>query len=367
MSRTRDRKTEKLQESNTIENYRKIERLSYSDLKVFAKDKKSYYYLKVLKDPDTIEKEEKKKAESPYIKMGNIIDIKLTDPNNFDNLFIKTSASVPTGQMLTLTNFLFEFTLRDTDDKGVIISNFSDRFTEAYEALKQENGGSLKSGEEKFLERFGKEALDYFQEKLNSIGKIIITSDEEMKAEAIVENLRNSIGTKEEVNWQHKVIKYPILFDVYDVPMKAELDQIRFDHNSKKIYLDDYKTSSFIDTWQWEYLDSYYFIQAALYYFGATQHFSEHPEYKNYTIVPEFNFIVSDYNNYQKPLKYVVEEINLQNAWNGFKVGNKKYKGILQLMDELKFSTENNLWDMSVENFKNKGKVIIPTFESIEI
>jgi hypothetical protein len=366
MSRTRDRKTEKLKEANIIENYRQIERLSYSDLKLFGKDKKQYYYLKVLKDPDVIEKEEKKKAESPYIKMGNLIDIKLTDPDNFDNLFIKTSASVPTGQMLTLTNFLFDYTLRDTDDKGVIISNFSDRFTEAYEALKTENGGSLKSGEEKFLERFGKEALDYFQEKLNSIGKTIITADEEMKAEAIVESLKTSIGTREEVNWQHKVTKYPILFDVYGVPMKCELDEIRFEHTKKLIYLDDYKVSSFIDTFQWNYLDDGYYLQAPLYYFAAVQHFNDHPEYKDYTVVPEFNFIVSDYNNYQRPLIYKVTEDNLHGAWNGFKVGNKKYKGILQLMEELKFSTENNLWDMSVENFRNKGKVIIPNFEIIE-
>jgi|688.fasta_scaffold00478_36 hypothetical protein len=365
MSKSSRLKTQELQAENTIEGYRQIDRLSYSDLKKFGKDKKEYYKLKVLKDVDAIEKDERAKAASPYIRMGNLIDIQLTDPANFHNLFVRTEASVPSGQMLTLTNFLFDYTVRDMED-GVCTSDFSSRFSEAYKALCESNGGSVKSKEDTFYTRFEVEGEEYFKEKLNSIGKTIITLEEEQKSDSIVQALKSSVGTRNEVLWQNKIVKYPILFDVYGLPMKMELDQGRIDDSVKKIYLDDYKVSSFIDNFQWNYLDDGYYLQSSLYFFGAVQHFNDHPKYKDYEVVPEFNFIVSDYNNYMQPLLYKVTEDNLHGGWTGFKVGNKRYKGILQLIEELQFSTENNLWDMSVENFRNQGKITIPNFELIE-
>jgi hypothetical protein len=298
--------------------------------------------------------------------MGNLIDIRLTDPENFDNMFVRTEAPVPTGQMLTLVNHLFNLTEADKQEDGTIQSTFSSRFEQAYEMLKEDNGGKLQSGLNKFLERFPNEGEEYFKDRVKSIGKTIITLEEEQKSDSICLALQNSIGTKELVNWQDKVVKYPILFDVDGEQMKAELDQIRLDHLNKLIYLDDYKNTNFIESFQWKYLDDGYYIQASLYHFAATQHFNDHVDYKDYTVVDEFNFIVSDYNNYISPLVYKVTEDNIFGAWNGFKVGNKRYKGILQLIEELKFSLNNNLWDMSVENFKNKGRVTIPTFEKIE-
>ena len=132
MSRTTELKAEKLQAENKIENYRKIERKSYSDLKLFATNRKKYYKLKVLKDVEEIEKDQKSKEKNESIRMGNLVDVRLTDNDNFDKYFVRTDAPVPTGQMLTLCDFLFDFTVRDTDDKGMVISDFSSRFTEAY-------------------------------------------------------------------------------------------------------------------------------------------------------------------------------------------------------------------------------------------
>lgn len=367
MSRTKELKAEKLQAENKIENYRQIERKSYSDLKLFAKERKKYYKLKVLKDVEEIEKDQKSKEKNESIRMGNLVDVRLTDNDNFDKYFVRTDAPVPTGQMLTLCDFLFEFTLRDTDDKGVVISDFSDRFEEAYEALKESNRGSVRDKIETFLKNFPLKGEQYFKERLQSVGKTIITIEEEQKSDAIVQDLMYSIGTRDLVMWSHKVTKYPILFELFGEPFKAEIDQIRFDHDNKKIYLDDYKCSSFVETFQWEILDSLYYIQACIYYYAAVNHFSEHKDYKNYTVVPEFNFIVSDQNNATKPLLYVMTEDHLHRAWNDFKVGNKRYKGVMTILEELAFAEANNMWDMSVENFKNKGKVLVPNFEIIEV
>lgn len=358
-------KTRELQEENTIEGYRQIDRLSYSDLKSFVKDRKKYYKLKILKDSDEIEKDEKSKAASPFIKMGNLVDVRRTDNNNFDKYFVRTEANVPTGQMLILVNHLFNLTQIDKDKEGKLLTSFDIRFQQAYNMLCKDNGGSVKSGVNKFLERFPEEGEEYFREKLNSIGKTIITLEEEQKSDSIVNSLISSVGTKDIVNWEDKVTKYPILFDLYGEPFKSELDQIRFDHEKKEIYLDDYKCTSFVEGFQWQILDELLYLQACIYVFACTQHFAEHPDYKNYRVVPEFNFIVSDQNNYQAPLLFVMTEEHIERAWYDFKVGNKKYKGVLTILEELKFAEENNLWDMSVENYKNKGIVQVPNFETI--
>lgn len=367
MSRTKELKAEKLQAENKIENYRQIERKSYSDLKLFAKDRKKYYKLKVLKDAEEIEKDQKSKEKNESIRMGNLVDVRLTDNDNFDKYFVRTDAPVPTGQMLTLVNNLFDYTIRDTDDKGVVISDFSDRFEEAYESLKEgDPNKKLKSGVEKFLERFPIEGEQYFNEKLKCIGKTIITLEEEQKSDGIVQDLMYSIGTRDLVMWNHKVTKYPILFELFGELFKAEIDQIRFDHDNKKIYLDDYKCSSFVETFHWEILDSMYYLQAAVYIWAAVQHFADHKDYKDYEVVQEFNFIVSDQNNATKPLVYTLTEDHIQKAWYDFKVGNKKYKGLMTILEELKFAETHNMWDMSVENYKNKGRVLVPNFESFE-
>lgn len=366
MSRTRELKAEKLQAENKIENYRQIERKSYSDLKLFAKDRKKYYKLKVLKDVEEIEKDQKSKEQNPSIRMGNLVDVRLTDNDNFDKYFVRTDAPVPTGQMLILANFLFDYTLRDTDDNGVVTSQFSDRFEEAYNSLKEQNGGKLQSGIEKFLQRFPLEAEGYYKDKLNAVGKTIISLEEEQKSETIANDLMYSIGTKELVMWPHKVTKYPILFEIFGELFKAEIDQIRFDHENKKIYLDDYKCSSFVETFQWEILDSMYYVQATVYYWGATQWFADHKEYSEYEVVPEFTFIVADQNNATKPLIFVMDQNHLERAWYDFKVGSKRYKGLITILEELKFAETHNMWDMSVENYKNKGRVLVPNFESYE-
>lgn len=366
MSRTTELKAEKLQAENKIENYRQIERKSYSDLKLFAKDRKKYYKLKVLKDAEEIEKDRNSKEKNESIRMGNLVDVRLTDNDNFDKYFVRTDAPVPTGQMLTLCDFLFDFTLRDTDDKGMVISEFSDRFEEAYEALKESNGGSVRDKIETFLKNFPLKGEQYFKERLQSIGKTIITLEEEQKSDSIVNDLMYSIGTRELVMWPHKVTKYPILFELYGEKFKAEIDQIRFDHDKKKIYLDDYKCSSFVETFHWEILDSMYYLQAAVYHWGAVQHFADHKEYSKYEVEPEFTFIVSDQNNATKPLVYQLDEFHLEKVWNDFKVGNKRYKGLMTILDELRYAETHNMWDMSVENYKNKGRVVVPNFETIE-
>lgn len=351
---------------NDIENYREIDRLSYSALKQYVEDRKKYKLLYIDKDEEAIEADKKLKEGSPFIKMGNLIDIRLTDPDNFDKFFVRTEANVPTAQMLTLCNHLYDVTVAQMDEEGNILTDFESRFELAYDLLKEGNGGVLKSKIETFAERFKVEGEAYYKERLKSRGKTIISIEEEQKSDAIVESLKNSPTTREVVNYTNRMSKFPILFDVNDIPFKMELDQMNIDHENKIIKPYDYKNTYNPEFFVWAgYLDNKYYIQGGLYKFGLEYWCSKHPEYKDYR-VENMAFIVSDSNNYYSPLIFETSDEHYEQAWTGFKVGNKKYKGIYQILEELQESVELNVWNMSIENYKAGGKIKIPQFENLD-
>lgn len=348
---------------NVITGYREIDRLSYSALKAYDENRKSFKLIYVDKDEEAIQRDKDSKNSSDFIRMGNLVDTILTDNDNFHNLFVETSAVKPTAQMLTLTDLLFKITLEDTKD-GIIATSFEERFTKAYEALKESNGGKLRDKLETFVARFVTEAKDYFTERLNSIGKTIITTDERILAESIVESLKTSEGTSEVVNAEG-LTKFPILFMVGDIPMKMEADKLIFDHENKIIYPYDYKITSFVESFVWDsFLGKRYYIQSALYKFGL-ESWKIGTEFEKYRI-ENMGFIVADQNNYFKPLLYKTSDEHYEQGWLGFKAGARMYNGINKILENIKFSTDTNNWGMSAENIRNKGKVLIPLFKNLE-
>jgi hypothetical protein len=346
-----------------IEDYRAIDRLSYSALKQFEKDRKKFKLIYVDKDPVAIKKDKEEKDKSDYIRMGNIVDVILTDRENFHDYFIETSAEKPSGQMLILCDELFKITISNTKD-GVVQTSFEDRFEKAYESLKQINGGKLRDSIEKFAENFEKLGKEYFNETIRSFGKTVITSEESVLAEKIVESLKNANGTKDVVN-ADGLTKFPILFQVGENLFKMEADKIIIDHSSKTIFPYDIKVSSFVEAFVWDsYLDKRYYIQAGLYKYGIEQ-WKKNTEFKDYS-VENVGFIVADQNNYYEPLLYKTSDDHYEQAWNGFMVGNKKYKGIIELLNSLNETIENNCWNISIDNFKKGGKIYVPSFKNLE-
>lgn len=337
--------------------YRSIKRLSYSSLKLYENDRKAFYKQVILG-------EQKEEKDSDGIRMGNLIDIKLTDPDSFDKLFHISSAEKPSGQLLIFTDLLLKQTLLDTEN-NTITTNFIDRATRCYEVLKLQNGGKLRSGINTFIKNFNEEALDYFNECLLSIGKTVVTMEEAQKADAIATSLRNCVSTKDVVSCEG-LRKFPIMFNVDDEEFKMEADQICFDHKNKTIYPYDYKVTFSVENFVWEgFLKYSYYIQAALYRYGIMCWKDTVPEYKDYK-VENMAFIVADTNNYYQPLLYKTTDWWYNAGWNGFKIGNKHYKGIMSIISDIKESKKSDNWLMSPYNIKKDGKIFIPEFKTID-
>jgi hypothetical protein len=328
------------------EGYRSIDAYSYSALAKYAKDRRDYYKKYVLG--------EQEESESEYLIMGKLVDVLMTDEINFDKYFTITNAEKPSGQLLIFTDELFK--LRITDKNA----EFSDLTVKAYEYLKEQNGGKLRDSYEKVVENFSTKAKDYFQELLNSVGKTVVTIEQSTLASECVKKINNCEAFKpvgEDIR-----TKFPIYFEFMGENFKCELDEMQINHKEKIIYPFDYKGSSFIETFIWKgFIDRFYFIQSSLYKY-AVEIWKNENGMKDYK-VENLAFKVFDSSNYYDPLLYKTTDLHYNQGFEGFYVGNKYYKGIFQLLKEIKRSKELDRWGISIDNFNSNGVVYIPDFE----
>ena len=137
------------------------------------------------------------------------------------------------------------------------------------------------------------------------------------------------------------------------------MDKVIIDHEAKTIQVYDLKC-----TWSVEnFLEEYYlyrraYIQAYLYFWAASKFKNDDDELKDYTVAPP-RFIVCDSTNYYNPLIYTLSWDDLGDAYEGFTHKNREYKGVKNIIADLKWALENNVWNISRENHEANGLVNI--------
>jgi len=337
--------------------YRAIETDSSSSLKDFSLDRRKYYKKYVLR-----EKVEEK--ENLAANMGRLVETLLLQPEEFDNRFYMSStASVPTGLMLEFVEALYKVTTEATDGFGVVTREFKDLAHEAYIA------SGFKLAEETVLNKFiGSDAEIYYREirEVRSRNLTVITTQDVTNAEKIVEELQTNEFTKDIINMvtsSRYTVSNQFVVDDYIVDghkFKSMLDKVIVDHNEKRIMIYDLKCVWSVENFYNEYyLYRRAYIQALL-YFKAIEWLVEQktsPWYKYHVEYPQF--IVCDSINYYSPLIYTLEYKDMYDAYRGFTKGDRQYPGVKELIEELKWAQENDIWSISKKNYESKGFVNI--------
>ena len=351
MSRLKELEKKK-KETPTIENYHTIDRFSYSRIVAFEKNIWDFYKQFIEKDPEYIAKKIEDKEESWYIKMGNLIDCLRTEKENYNKLFYESrEVAEPTPQILKFCKILYKYRTLP----------FKTAFETAYEDLKEWNGGKLGTTLEKYIEKFEKEGQAYYDELILSEGKTVITKDDLSKIEQVLNliekyDLFKDFGTT--------INKQVMFFDLDELPFKAEVDKINIDHKSKIIYPYDYKTfynpEEFVNL---RFTKSYYYIQSALYKY-AIQIWAE-KEYPGYK-VENMCFRVMDPNGAHIPIEYQTTDKHYEQGFLGFYYKGKRYPGITEIIDDIKYAIKNDMWKTLPYFHKNNFKVFISEFKDIE-
>jgi len=342
-------------ELKTEASYRAIVMDSSSSLKEFSQDRKKYYRRYVL--GEKIEDDETKAAT-----MGRIVETKLMEPELFDDKFFPSVCeSVPTEGMLKFVEALYKHTKESTDEFGEVTRNFEDISRDAYA------DSGYKITYEAVMKKFmGSDAEVYYQEirEVRSKGLTVISLKDATNAERIVEELQNNFITAPIVNQTRGayIDVYNQLqvegYTVHNHKFKSMMDKVIVNHQEKIIQVYDLKCTWSVEGFYKEYyLYRRAYIQAFLYWHAAHYHFKELVDLGYKVEYPRF--IVCDSTNYFSPIVYTLDTEDMTNARDGFEHRGYKYPGVLEVIDNLKWAIENNVWNISHKNYLNSGIVNI--------
>ena len=343
--------------TKTEANYRALMLDSSTSLKDFSMDRKKYYKKYILNE--TVEEK-----ENAATNMGKIVETILMEPEEFDNRFYMSScASPPTGLMLEFVEALYRHTREATDESGEVTRPMVELLEDAY----KDSGFKIKF--DAVINKFsGSDAEIYYAEilKVRTNNLIVITAQEVTQAEKIVETLKTNSVTAHIVNLRNS-INYTVInqfqvenYEVDDHRFKSMLDKVIINHQLRTIEIYDLKCTWSVENFYEEYyLYRRAYIQAYLYYkaIESLTKDSSH-EYYGYTVnYPQF--IVCDSTNYYNPLIYTLDDKDIKNCYEGFEHKGRTYKGVKNIISDLKWAIDNNIWNISKESYLNDGCINI--------
>lgn len=340
-------------ETKTEAQYRAIYLDSSSSLKDFSMDRKKYHKKYILNQ--VVEDEESKAATT-----GRLVETLLMEPHLFDEKFhISTCMSTPTAMMLDFVEALYKYTVDATTEEGMVTRSFEDMCKDAYV------DSGFKITLDAVLKKFiGSEAEIYYKEirEVRSKHLTVVTTKEVENAEKVVLELRTNPVTAEIVNLVNDT-QYSVFnqlqvegYDVLEHKFKSMMDKVIVDHKAKTVQVYDLKCTWSVENFYSEYyLYRRAYIQGFLYHKAAESWASE-MGYTDYEILLP-RFIVCDSTNYANPLVYVMTQDSMDSALNGFEYKGREYPGVAQLIEDLKWTLDNDVWNISRENHINNGIV----------
>ena len=345
MSITGTKKTEKT--------YRAIQMNSSSSLKEFSLDRKKYHKKYILGETG-----EEKDTQASIT--GRVVETMLLEPEEFDNRFYMSScAAAPTGLMLAFVEALYKSTSMATNEDGKITRSFEDIAKDAY----VESGFKIKF--EAVLSKFQGSDAEIFYNEIRIVrgkGLTVITTEDVTNAERIVTELKTNIVTAEVVNlinsrrWQVLNQLQVEGYSVDGMEFKSMFDKLVVDHDEKTIQVYDLKCVWAVENFFEEYyLYRRAYIQAFLYW-KACKHFAAENDISDYRILYP-KFIVCDSTNYMNPLIYILNDEDMDDAYDGFEHKGRTYPGVKDLISDLKWAIETEKWNISRNNYIDGGRV----------
>lgn len=348
-------------------NYRKLDALNQSMIALFDSNPVQFF------EQFKLGKPRKKSKDSTSMDIGNLVDFYILEckgneeefQNRFDEQFALLEGSKGSGQVFELADKLFDITIQSLNEKNEITSSFTTRFEAAFammQAAEKYKGKTLEKG----LEDFKKNGEEYYEKKLANVGKAIVDASLVEKAKAVANNILKDEFTSdvfEDGNETvEKLVKFPIEWTYLcvtgkEIPCKSEIDILHIDHEKKIIYIKDLKTTYDNESFEYSYIKNNYYLQAAFYYL-AVEFWAKQEGLEDYSIIP-MEFIVGDTSsNNRRPIVYPTTMKDVAAGLNGFFIRGTYYRGIRELVEEISWAEDNDIWNCSKQVFDNQG--IIP-------
>jgi len=339
--------------------YRKVPMLSASDLRSFSIDRLKFYKEKILGEK---REEEYNKA----ILIGNLGHCLILEPEKFDDkFFLSICSTPPTGMLLAFTEALYKHTVMSMSEDGEVTEDFGNLVDLAYEdsgfkitkeaVLKKFTEPNKKSGET--AEQYYKQLREAKTKNLEVACVDDITIAEKAVSLIMQDEFTGPIfeDRKGEESFNEQQIEG---FKVGNLEMKAMLDKIKVNHHNKTIQIYDLKFVYDVINFKREYwLKKQAYIQGYIYWKAMISGILDLGfDYSDYEILPPI-FIVAHSGCFYRPLQYRMTVEDLDKAERGFVENEREYKGVTEIINDISWCQENQIWNISKAAFEAGGIV----------
>lgn len=289
--------------------------------------------------------------DSEHFIIGSLSDCILLTPEYFEQMFAICDFSI-SPQLKKLIDY--------------IVKNKKDY--SSYDLLFDMTRALNIFGQIKSIETFKKslqkenfeEAIVFYEE---NIGKTIVEQTQYEKALQISNSFAKNVFTKDYFKLSDNVellTALPIYWFYSGRSLKSLIDFIRINHKNKTITVNDLKTTRF-DTASFSssILEYRYDIQAAFYLEAVRWWIANiRQDLEDYEILG-FNFFVESTNHVGNPLIYHMMNDDILIGEEGAYINTngivKHFIGFKELLENLNWHYENDIWFCTKNQYKNKG------------
>ncbi len=280
------------------------------------------------------------------INMGSLIDDLLFSDETFKSKYLISSFSEPSSTLGVLCK--------------IILQNYTEipSLEEVFNIIERSELWKSTKKRELLQSNFDhKDFWGYLQEQYDLQDKTIITLSDKLLADEIVSILKDHEYSKHLFNSEMEhIYQYPFKYKYGDFILRGIMDILSIDHKNKIVYFKDLKTGAGVSS---EFLTSYikyrYYLQEAVYCL-AFKEVCEEFKLEGYALAP-FEFIYISLKE-KLPIRYRVTDKWHNCALKGFKTsGGYHYKGIFELLDDIRFHWTNKVYDLPRHVYEQKGVV----------
>jgi len=315
----------------TEKQYYKEKRVSSSSLKWFEQ---SPLYFKKMLD------EEIKQIQLSWFELGRQVHMSILEPDLFEASYMSMTYKVPTSKNQKLfcdrymTNthdkvdaYKFAYTIKGKSDKKI-----EEEANKVYKHLENYIEYLIKSKD--YRDVLPESKWNLIQDLKSAAlshkaGSDLLIDDKEKEMKSEVEYFNEYV-----IFW-----KYP-----NGVECKSMLDRFIIDHKNKEIILVDVKTSSDVGNFGEHFMHFKYYRQMAFYWMA---------------IIHEFKDKIKNFDEYKKTTKIVAVQTKEIPLCRVFTIDegllNRGLNEINELMTELAWHFDNNLWDHTREYYEGDG------------
>jgi hypothetical protein len=313
--------------------YNKVEALNQSLLK------------KLANGPRAITAPEREETDS--LRLGSLVDDMICDADSIHDKYVVCTISLPSDTIIKIV----EMVLLSSES-----SNLDELDQQILEACSFYNYQAKWKDETK-IKKIKEEGKDYFEFRKNTGNKMVVSADMWLLAEEMKESLLNDRYSKyifEEDPQLEAHYQFVATGEIEGQLCKGKLDRIVINHEEKIIDIYDIKTTSdSISAFKSSYLKYRYDIQGEFYKKLVEQ------MYPGYTVC-NMIFVVCSYA--YKPLEVRQFRMTNRDHWNayvGYSLNHKQYKGIKPLIEDYIWYKENQEFDYSREHVESNGQIEI--------